>query len=44
MVIPIFYYEWHDKFFEGCKKVLINSSGSTMPKTDQAKIAEFEKV
>jgi transposase-like protein len=38
------YYKWRDKFYEGGKKALSNTSGSIMPKTDQAKIEELEKV
>ncbi|NLT52287.1 MAG: transposase [Ignavibacteria bacterium] len=38
------YYKWRDKFFEGGKKALTNSSDSLTPRTDQAKIEELEKV
>lgn len=38
------YYKWRDKFFEGGKKALSNSSGSIIAKSDQGKIEELEKV
>lgn len=38
------YYKWRDRFFEGGKKGLMNSSGGSSSNTDKAKLEEYEKV
>jgi transposase-like protein len=38
------YYKWRDKFLEGGKKGLINSSGGSPSSSDKTKLEEYEKV
>jgi len=38
------YYKWRDKFLEGGKKGLMNSSGGSSGNPDKSKLEEYEKV
>jgi transposase-like protein len=38
------YYKWRDKFLEGGKKGLMNSSGGSSGNHDKSKLEEYEKV
>lgn len=38
------HYKWRDKFLEGGKKGLINSSGGSRSSSDKTKLEEYEKV
>lgn len=38
------YYKWRDKFLEGGKKGLMNSSGGSSSSADKTKLEEYEKV
>lgn len=38
------YYKWRDKFLEGGKKGLMNSSELSLVNPDKSKLEEYEKV